>query len=240
MTGYSAVGAYLSDPRIARRWPARVARIDADDRGVTLTLPGGDLRAGALVVAAGTASSELVSGLPLRPRAGQLFVTDRGRGTPLPGALTAASYLLAKTGGAASLPAAPVVIDPLATGQFLIGSTREEHGDPHRLDFRAMQTLLRRAVEVWPEVARRRVIRAFTGIRAAVADGLPIVGPLPDAPRVMIATGFEGDGICLSALIGREVAAMLAGEPPADTLAADLRALSPGRFLPPEAGRAFA
>ena len=74
------------------------------------------------------------------------------------------------------------------------------------------------------------MIRAFAGIRAAVADGLPIVGPLPGSPRVMLATGFEGDGICLSALIGREVAAMVRGASPGAEWSADLSSLSPARF----------
>ena len=50
------------------------------------------------------------------------------------------------------------------------------------------------------------------------------------ADRVVMATGFEGDGICLSALIGREVASMVRGAGNSAELAADLAALSPARF----------
>ena len=89
-----------------------------------------------------------------------------------------------------------------------------------------VQSLLRRAVQCYPALARRRVIRTFTGVRAAVDDGLPIVGRLAGHARAWVATGFEGDGICLSALIGRDVAAMVAGR----AAAADLTALSPQRF----------
>jgi glycine/D-amino acid oxidase-like deaminating enzyme len=148
----------------------------------------------------------------------------------LPGSLTAAAYLLAKTETSRAVPLPPVVIDPLATGQFIIGSSREDHGDPSRVDFATMRRLMARAVAAWPALAERRVIRAFAGIRAAVADGLPIVGPMPGAPRILMATGFEGDGICLSALIGAEVARMARGLAPSDAVAADLAALSPLRF----------
>jgi len=230
MTGYAATAALLDHPGIERRWPDAVLAIDPDASGVTVTLASGRLRARAVVIAMGLGTLSLFPGLPVRPRAGQLFITDRGQGGQLPGALTAASYLIAKTEDPARLPEPPVVIDPLTTGQYLIGSSREEHGDPSRVDFATMLALVRRATTVWPALTERRVIRAFAGVRAATADGLPIVGPMPGAPNVIMATGFEGDGICLSALIGRELAAMALGDAPNAILERDLSALAPTRF----------
>ena len=230
MTGYAATAAFLDHPGIERRWPDAVLAIEPDGSGVTVALASGRLRARAAVVALGLGTLSLFPGLPVRPRAGQLFITDRGQGGQLPGALTAASYLIAKTEDPIRLPEPPVVIDPLATGQYLIGSSREEHGDPARVDFATMLALVRRAASVWPALAERRVIRAFAGVRAATVDGLPIVGPLPGAANVIVATGFEGDGICLAALIGREVAAMALERALDPALEADLTALSPARF----------
>lgn len=230
MPGHKAVRAYLAHPRITALWPARLEAIEADDSGVTVGLGGRRLRVGVLVAALGVSSPELFPALPVMPRAGQLIVTDAGPVGALPGSLTAAAYLLAKTEGPDGGALPPVVIDPLTTGQFLIGSSREDHADPTRVDFATLRRLLARAASAYPALSERRVIRAFAGIRAAVADGLPIVGPLPGSPRVVLATGFEGDGICLSALIGREVAAMVRGVGPAADWAADLAALSPARF----------
>lgn len=230
MLGYEAVRAYLSAPNIETIWPARLVRWEADDAGITVETGKGSLRAGKMVAALGVSSAASFPDLPVLPRAGQLIVTDRAPGRPLPGALTAASYLIAKTAEGRALPNPPVVIDPLATGQFLIGSSREDHGDPFRVDFQTMRSLVARAAEIWPALRDRRIIRAFAGIRAAVIDGMPIVGAVPRAPRVFLATGFEGDGICLSAAMGREIAAMVADEPVTDALAADLSALSPHRF----------
>ncbi len=233
MTGFSATRAYLSDARIARLWPAPVAAIEPDAQGVTLRLAGGQsLRAGRVVAALGVATPRFFPDLPVRPLAGQLIVTDRAPLGALDGALTAASYLIAKTADPARLPEPPVVIDPLSTGQMLIGSSRVDHGDAARMDFDTILRLVRRAAAVWPALAQRRMIRAFVGVRAAVADGLPIVGPMPGAGRILMATGFEGDGICLSSLIGREVAAMVLGEAPTAGLARDLAALAPERFQP--------
>lgn len=233
MPGHKAVRAYLATPGIAPLWPARIDAIAADDSGVTLDLGDRRLRVGSLVAALGVSTPRLFPALPVTPRAGQLIVTDRGAAGALPGALTAAAYLVAKTADDGAPPLSPVVIDPLATGQFLIGSSRDEHGDPSRVDFDTLRALMTRAVTAWPALSERRIIRAFAGVRAAVADGLPIVGPLPGAARIVMAAGFEGDGICLSALIGREVARIVQGLAPNDAFSADLAALSPARFLAP-------
>lgn len=237
MTGYAATAAFLDHPGISRRWPDAVLGLECGANGVQVRLESGPVTARRVVVALGVSTPALLPGLPVRPRAGQLFVTDRGRPGALPGALTAASYLVAKTVDPDAMPEPPVVIDPLATGQFLIGSSRDEHGDPGRVDFATMLSLVRRAASVWPALAERRVIRAFAGVRAATSDSLPIVGPMPGLPGVLVATGFEGDGICLSALIGREVAAMALDLSPADELAADLAQLSPARFRPARESR---
>ncbi|MBZ0162727.1 MAG: FAD-binding oxidoreductase [Notoacmeibacter sp.] len=230
MLGFEAVRAYLSAANIETIWPDRLMRWEADDAGITVETSKGHLRAGKMVAALGVSSAALFPDLPVLPRAGQLIVTDRAPGQPLPGALTAASYLIAKTAERRALPNPPVVIDPLVTGQFLIGSSREDHGDPSRVDFPTMRKLVARAVEVWPALGARQIIRTFAGIRAAVIDGMPIVGAVPQTPRLILATGFEGDGICLSAVMGREIAAMVAGEPVTDGLAADISALTPRRF----------
>ncbi|MFZ2103281.1 MAG: FAD-binding oxidoreductase [Oricola sp.] len=230
MLGYEAVRAYLSAAPVDKRWPSSLLGWEAGGTSVTIRTGNGSLRVGKLVLALGVSSPELVSGLPVVPRAGQLVVTDRAQVKSLPGALTAASYLMAKTGGHEAMPKPPVVVDPLSTGQFLVGSSREDHGDPSRISFATIRSLIARAVEVWPALRKRQIVRIFTGIRAAVTDSLPIVGPLADTPRVFLATGFEGDGICLSAVIGREVAAMVCDEPCNEALVADLLALSPSRF----------
>ncbi len=230
MPGHKAVRAYLSAPGITPIWPAPIQGFDIDDAGVTLHLPDRRLRAGHLVAALGTRTTDLFPRLPILPRAGQLFVTDRGVPDLLPGSLTAAAYLVAKTEASDAVPLPPVVVDPLTTGQFLIGSSREPHADPNRVDFATLRQLMARAVSALPALAERRIIRAFAGIRAAVADSLPVVGPLPGESRVTLATGFEGDGICLSALMGRELARMVRGLPLTQGIAADLALLSPARF----------
>lgn len=235
MLGYAAVAAYLATAGAGRLWPAGVDALETDDSGVTVALADRSLRAARVVAALGTSSTALFPRLPVTPRTGQLIVTDRAPPGSLPGPLTAASYLVAKSASPGAPDKPPVVIDPLSTGQFLIGSSREEHGNRTRNDFSTVRRLVARAAEFWPALRARHVVRIFAGVRAAVSDGLPIVGPLPESPRIVLATGFEGDGICLSGLIGREVAAMVAGEAVSPGMEDDMAALSPLRFLQREA-----
>lgn len=176
-------------------------------------------RADAVLLAAGIGSVGLLdaSGI-IRPRKGQLIVTDRGSGElpPFPGPLMSCRYLMSKgsqpAGGAPEPRSFGLVIDPLTTGQFLIGGTREDSADPASTDADAVVRLLREAVELSPLVARLRVLRVFAGVRAATLDGLPIVGPLAGLDNVWVATGFEGDGICLGPLMGRVCQQLICGE----------------------------
>lgn len=229
MLGYDATARYLAHPRIATSWPSRLEGWQRVSHGLRVETGRGPIDCERLVLAMGTATTELLPEIPLFPRMGQLIVTDRGTGAepPLKGALTAAAYLMDKTQATASaLPRPPVVIDPLHTGQMLIGSSRENHGATDRTDFSTVRRLLDAALDIYPPLATRRVIRVFAGARAAVRDGWPIVGFLPHMPEVFVATGFEGDGICLSALIGHEAANALTGS----GINASLAPLAPTRF----------
>lgn len=229
MLGYAATNAFLSQTRADRLWPCKVEEIEADPDGVRVQTDTGELRAARLVVANGLGSMALLPNLPVFPRSGQLIVTDRATGPDwpgLPGPLTSAAYLRDKSDRTANPGRAPVVIDPLRTGQLLIGSSREDHGTDRHTDFATVRRILESGVACLPALAGRRVIRVFAGVRTATADGLPIVGPLPGLPNVILATGFEGDGICLSPLIGREVAHLMTG----GEVHPDLAGLAPGRF----------
>ncbi|MNL65730.1 Glycine oxidase [compost metagenome] len=81
-------------------------------------------------------------------------------------------------------------------------------------------------MELAPSLAQLRVIRVFAGLRAATSDGLPIVGRVGGAENLWIATGFEGDGICLGPLMGRLCQQMICGEP----VAHDISSLDAARF----------
>ena len=228
MLGYAATAAYLEAADVERAWPVAVSGYRVAAGAVNVDTSAGPVRTRHLVLALGLGTRKLFPRAPLIPRAGQLAITDarRAGADALPGSLTAAAYLASKSIGAAAPSQVPIVIDPLTNGQILVGSSREPHEDRTRTDLAVLRPVLERAVQVYPALGARRLVRAFTGVRAAVEDGLPLLGPMLGLPGIWMATGFEGDGICLSALAGRELAAMIAGE----SVHEDLACLAPQRF----------
>jgi glycine/D-amino acid oxidase-like deaminating enzyme len=229
MLGYRATRSFLADSDITCHWPCRLEAFEVHQGKVTIQTGQGEMRAGKLVLATGMGTARLVPELSLVAKSGQLIVTDAMAGSDwqdIPGPLTSAAYLLDKSSGSHNESLAPVVIDPLATGQLLIGSSREVDGDERQTDFHTVRRILAAAVASLPALARRRITRVFAGVRTASPDGFPIVGEMPGMPEVVVATGFEGDGICLAPLIGREVAELISG----GRLSRNLDTLSPSRF----------
>lgn len=208
MLGYEAVRRFLGHPGLDLAWPVRVHGIAEENGGVTLETDAAPVRADSVVLACGLGAGRFAPELVVRPRSGQLIITERSfRAAPRPaGAMTSAAYLMEKTSTGQGAASAPVVIDPLATGQFLIGSSRDDGGDSRSTDFRTVRRILSSAVACLPALAEERVLRVFAGVRAATPDGLPYVGPMPGSGRVFVAAGFEGDGICLAPGIGRSLA----------------------------------
>ena len=192
----------------------------------------GPIDADAVVLAAGGGSASLL-GLDavLRPRKGQLLVTERAPAlnAGLPGSLMSCRYLMSKDSTDARMAGTGrrfgLVIDPLRTGQFLIGGTREETGE-RGTDVAAVRLLLAEAVALLPRLVEVRLLRTFAGVRTATADGRPLIGRAPGFDNVLVATGFEGDGICLGPLTGKVVSQLARGE----RTVIDLSPFDPMRF----------
>ncbi|MDI1246347.1 MAG: FAD-binding oxidoreductase [Rhodoferax sp.] len=200
------------------------------NRVIGVETPTGRIPADVVVLAAGIDSMAFL-GLDkvMIPRKGQLIVTDRAAFgyAALPGPLMSASYLASKHTPTAQQSSVSLVIDPLRTGQFLLGSSRETGILDRQTDIRTVATILREAIDVYPPLARQRVIRTFAGIRATTEDGLPIVGRHPELDGLIVATAMQGDGICLGPLVGAAVARWALEQDSAQ----DFAALSPARFL---------
>lgn len=234
--GYQIVHRMLTAANIVvhRSAPVRGLLMSADGKTAAgVETDKGPIRGDAVVIAAGTGSAELIGlGNVLTSRKGQLLVTERAPAlnAAMPGSIMSGRYLLSKgsqTGGAGK-PARGLglVIDPLQTGQFLIGGTREDHGDQRTNDIEAVSQILLNAVALVPGLASVRLLRSFAGARTAVRDGLPLVGHLPGCENAFVATGFEGDGICLGPVTGKAIAQLVCGEIPD----MELGAFNPGRF----------
>ncbi len=234
--GYQIVHRLLTAAGIVveRDTDVKALRLAEDGRRIAAVETNrGSFSADTVVVTAGTGSAALI-GLSnvLTPRKGQLLVTERAPGlnASMPGAIMSGRYLLSKGSQKAGHAPPPrglgLVIDPLVTGQFLIGGTREDFGKRETNDIDAVSRILADAVALVPDLARLRLLRSFAGVRTAVVDGLPLIGRLPDLENGFVATGFEGDGICLGPITGKVIAQLICGEVPA----LDLSSFDPARF----------
>jgi len=234
--GYQLVHRLLTAAGATVRRHEKIERIlvSGDGRSVRgVATASGDHLADAVVIAAGSGSARLL-GLTdvLIPRKGQLLITERAPAlnAGMPGSLMSGRYLLTKgsqkTGKPGPARGLALVIDPLRTGQFLIGGTREDHGDRRTNDIDAISQILTDAVVLVPQLANVRLLRTFAGVRTAVIDGMPIVGRIGDVENLFVATGFEGDGICLGPITGESIAALICG----DTPSLDLGPFTPSRF----------
>lgn len=173
----------------------------------------GDVPAGAVVVAAGPWSAEVAarlgSSIPVLPRRGMVLVT-----TPMPQRIRHKVYdgdYFAATQSAGAELQTSAVIESTRGGTVLIGSSREQVGFDDRLRAEALARMARRAVAVFPFLARTNVMRSYLGFRPYMPDHLPVIGPDPARAGLWFATGHEGAGVGLAPATGDLLAAGMLG-----------------------------
>lgn len=177
-----------------------------NDRGVAVQ--GTALEADHVINAAGAAASKLTPGLPIVPRKGHLVITDR-----VPGFCRHQVVELGYLRSAHSMDSASVAfnVQPRATGQLLIGSSRELVGWDASVNRTVLARMLARAVEFMPGLAPLPALRTWTGFRPATPDSLPLIGAWPAVAGLWIAAGHEGLGITTALGTGSLLADLIAG-----------------------------
>ena len=70
----------------------------------------------------------------------------------------------------------------------------------------ARMELLRRAIDVLPDLERAQLVQQLAGSRPLSPDGKPIIGPVPGREGVLLATGHTTKGIHLGPITGRIIA----------------------------------
>jgi gamma-glutamylputrescine oxidase len=102
--------------------------------------------------------------------------------------------------------------------RLLVGGGRNRHfalehnTTEDRINAPVQQTLEAYIRQRFPEVATVPIARRWAGIMGFSVDGLPLVGTLPQMPRVGFAVGFTGHGLSLGAgTVERAVAQLLTG-----------------------------
>lgn len=165
-----------------------------------------------IVNAAGHHSPALTAGVNVKPRKGHLVITDRYAGM-VRHQLVELGYL--KSAASITRDSVAFNVQPRKTGQVLIGSSRQYNVAESGVDARIVARMLQRAFEYVPSLRSATCIRTWTGFRAATPDKLPLIGPWPEDPSVILATGHEGLGITTSLATGRLVADQILDRRPA-------------------------
>ncbi len=191
----------------------------------------GQIKADLVVNAAGAMAGLIAQmvdiDLPIKPRRGQIVVTNAGKSI-LKHCLISASYIAAKYNpDLAGKSGQGISMEQTENGNLLLGSTREFAGFNKENTLSGIQKILKQTAVILPALETFQVIRTFAGLRPFTPDGLPIIGPVTSLEGFIMAAGHEGDGIALSPITGDLMAQMLLNKKPDICL----DPFSPGRFL---------
>jgi D-amino-acid dehydrogenase len=115
---------------------------------------------------------------------------------------------------------------PWHDGRVALGATVEEAGFDTRATAAGLRQLFSEGLRVSPGLAHAGFREVRVGLRPVSDDDLPILGPLPHAPSVHVATGHGANGLLLGPVTGRLVADLVAARTPA----LDIDAFSPERL----------
>lgn len=145
----------------------------------------GELRADAVVVAAGAWSGELLKSLglalPVEPVKGQMILFK-----------CAADFL------PAMVMANGRYAIPRRDGHILVGSTLEYEGFDKTPTGAALESLRASAAELLPALAEAEVVRHWAGLRPGSPEGIPFIGPVAGHDGLWLNCGHFRNGLVLA------------------------------------------
>jgi thiazole synthase len=169
---------------------SRALRI-GDGEEAVLTTDAGEIRSDALILAAGSWSSQIL-GTPrevVKPIRGQLVSLSMER-----------------------RPASRVVwgpdcyLVPWKDGTVLVGATVEDVGYDESTTMAGVRGLMNAAVDLMPALEHARFREARAGLRPKTEDELPVIGRSSTMPHVFYATGHYRNGVLLAPLTASLIA----------------------------------
>lgn len=167
-----------------------ITRTEPRHEEVVVHTPERSLTCGVLVVAAGSWSNAVVpEPIGVRPVRGQLLRLH-WPGPPLPHVMWRHDCYIV----------------PWVDGTILVGATVEDVGFDERITAAGVGDLLQALRRFLPEAADATFLEARAGLRPATAEGVPVIRPSRQSPRVVYATGHYRNGILLAPLTARRVA----------------------------------
>jgi glycine oxidase len=176
----------------------------------------GEFTAAAVVLCAGALTEQLTD-LPVQPVKGQILRLA------IPARLTSAGPVLTHT-VRGIVRGSEIYLVPREGGEVVVGATSEQQGTDTTVTAGGVYELLRNAYELLPISSEFAFVEARAGLRPGTPDNGPIVGRVQNGP--IVATGHYRNGILLSAITARAVAALVAGE----SLAEEWKPFRPERF----------
>jgi glycine/D-amino acid oxidase-like deaminating enzyme len=199
---------------------AALSLVRKNGRIEKVVIPGGCIYADSVVLCTGVYTAPLLAPLglelPLRPRRGQLVVTEPAppliRHIFLCARYIAAKYhpeLLAAAEDDALRLGVGLALEQTAAGTLLVGSTREFVDWDTTTTLEGVRTVLRHAANIIPALNKLNIIRTFAGLRPYTPDGLPYLGLMPGIDNLYVAVGHEGDGIALAPITGKLMAELV-------------------------------
>jgi glycine oxidase len=164
----------------------------------------GEIRARAVVIAAGSWSSQLpIDESPLfeiEPVRGQMVAIE----APAP----AARHVIYSRRG---------YLVPRLSGYLIAGSTTERVGYDKRVTAGGVASIIERAVEIIPNISAQTIIETWAGLRPHASDDLPVLGEDPRIAGLIYATGHYRNGILLAPITARVISQLIIkGESPVD------------------------
>ncbi len=165
--------------------------------------------AGLVINAAGCGAPALTPDIPVCPRKGHLAITNR-----MPGfirhQMIELGYL--KSAHAVASDSVAFNVQPRATGQILIGSSRQYGDNSHTIDHHLLSRMMARACLYMPDIGVLSITRTWVGFRPATPDKRPLIGPSLVSDKIWLATGHEGLGIATALVTGKLIAQMITGQ----------------------------
>ncbi|KAI4354158.1 hypothetical protein L6164_003051 [Bauhinia variegata] len=189
----------------------------------------------AIVVAAGCWTGSLIHDLgielhvPVRPRKGHLLVLENFDSLQLNHGLMEAGYINHQTINSPPTLSSSEQSDHErtlsvsmtatldASGNLLLGSSREFVGFNTELDESIVNYIWDRAGDFFPKLKRLNLSdlsgsrKVRVGLRPYMPDGKPVIGPVPGLSNVYLAAGHEGGGLSLALGTAEMVTDMVLG-----------------------------
>jgi len=162
--------------------------------------------------------------VPVRPRKGHIVVTEPVANV-VQRKMMEAGYTSTVESDDSALAIAAVV-EHTASGNILLGSSREIVGIDRSVNAEVIRRIIERAIRFFPCLASIHAIRTYAGLRPFTPDHVPVIGECDALKGFYVATGHEGTGICMGPITGKLVTQMITGQSP-DLPVAELL---PGRF----------